>query len=102
MDSARELVLPTDGESTDDEFESSLFFIGNATVILRYAGFTILTAPNFLHQGEHVHLGYEIRSTRRTNPAMEMEDLPQIDAIVLFRFLRRILQYQFTSTMTPS
>ena len=82
MDSARELVLPTDGESTDFE-TGSLFFIGNATVILRYAGFTILTDPNFLHQGEHVHLGYGVRSARRTNPALELENLPPIDAIVL-------------------
>jgi L-ascorbate metabolism protein UlaG (beta-lactamase superfamily) len=82
MNSARELVLSTGGESPD--FESgSLFFVGNATVILRYAGFTILTDPNFLHQGEHVHLGYGIRSARRTNPAMELEELPPLDLIVL-------------------
>ena len=30
----------------------SLFFVGTATVILRYGGFTILTDPNFLHQGD--------------------------------------------------
>jgi hypothetical protein len=35
----------------------SIFFVGTATVILRYAGFTILTDPNFLHAGDHVHLG---------------------------------------------
>ncbi len=28
----------------------SLQFIGNATVLLRYAGFTILTDPNFTGQ----------------------------------------------------
>jgi len=82
MDSARELVLPVGGESPDFE-TGSLFFIGNATVLLRYAGFTLLTDPNFLHQGEHVHLGYGIRSARRTNPAMEMEELPPLDLIVL-------------------
>jgi L-ascorbate metabolism protein UlaG (beta-lactamase superfamily) len=82
MDEARELVLPTSDVSPD--FKSgSLFFVGNATVLLRYAGFTILTDPNFLHQGEHVHLHYGIRSARRTNPAIEMDELPPLDFIVL-------------------
>lgn len=56
MDSARTLVLPTNG-AKPDYASGSLFFIGTATVLLRYAGFTILTDPNFLHQGDHVHLG---------------------------------------------
>lgn len=82
MDTARELVLSNDSGNPD--FESgSLFFIGNATVLLQYAGFTLLTDPNFLHQGDHVHLGYGIRSARRTNPAMEIEELPPLDLVVL-------------------
>ncbi len=82
MNEARTLVLPVDGRSAD--FNSgSLFFIGTATVILRYAGFTLLTDPNFLHQGDHVHLGYGLRSTRRTNPAINIEELPPLDLIVL-------------------
>jgi hypothetical protein len=36
----------------------SVQFIGTATVLLRYGGLTILTDPNFLHKGDHVHLGY--------------------------------------------
>jgi L-ascorbate metabolism protein UlaG (beta-lactamase superfamily) len=60
-----------------------VFFVGTATVILRYAGFTILTDPNFLHAGDHVHLGYGLTSRRRTNPAMDIEDLPPIDLVVL-------------------
>ena len=52
------------------------FFIGTATVILRYAGFTILTDPNFLHQGDHIHLGYGLPSTRRTDPAIDINELP--------------------------
>jgi L-ascorbate metabolism protein UlaG (beta-lactamase superfamily) len=82
MDEARELVLPV-GDRSPDFKSGSLFFIGNATVLLRYAGFTILTDPNFLHQGEHVHLGYGIRSARRTNPAIELEELPPLDLVVL-------------------
>ena len=61
----------------------SIFFIGTATVVLRYAGFTILTDPNFLHAGDHVHLGYGLHSERQTNPAIEIEDLPPLDLVLL-------------------
>jgi L-ascorbate metabolism protein UlaG (beta-lactamase superfamily) len=82
MNRVKELVLPTTNENSN--FESgSLFFVGTATVIIRYAGFTILTDPNFLHQGDHVHLGYGLRSTRRTDPAINIEELPPLDLIVL-------------------
>jgi L-ascorbate metabolism protein UlaG (beta-lactamase superfamily) len=63
--------------------ESSIFFVGTATVILRHAGFTILTDPNFLHAGDHVHLGYGLTAERLTNPAIELDDLPPIDLVVL-------------------
>ena len=44
MNQGRELVLPSNGSSQESDFNhGSLFFIGNATVLLRYAGFTILT-----------------------------------------------------------
>lgn len=63
--------------------ESSIFFVGTATVILRHAGFTILTDPNFLHAGDHVHLGYGLSAERLTNPAIELDQLPPIDLVVL-------------------
>jgi L-ascorbate metabolism protein UlaG (beta-lactamase superfamily) len=50
---------------------------------LRYAGFTILTDPNFLHAGDHVHLGYGLTSERLTEPAINIEDLPPVDLCVL-------------------
>jgi L-ascorbate metabolism protein UlaG (beta-lactamase superfamily) len=43
----------------------------------------VLTDPNFLHRGERVHLGYGLTSRRRTNPAVEIEDLPRLDAVLL-------------------
>jgi L-ascorbate metabolism protein UlaG (beta-lactamase superfamily) len=58
-------------------------FIGTATVLLRYAGFTILTDPNFLHRGEHAKLGYGLRSKRLTDPALDIEQLPPLDLVVL-------------------
>ncbi|HWT02936.1 MAG TPA: MBL fold metallo-hydrolase [Pyrinomonadaceae bacterium] len=64
----------------------SVFFVGTATVILRYAGFTILTDPNFLHAGDHVHLGYGLTAKRLTNPAIELEDMPPIDFCVLSHY----------------
>ncbi|CAN5142341.1 MBL fold metallo-hydrolase [soil metagenome] len=78
----RDLVL-TDTGGEADLGSGSVFFVGTATVILRYAGFTILTDPNFLHAGDHVHLGYGLRSERRTNPAIEIEDLPPLDLVLL-------------------
>ncbi|MFT3768652.1 MAG: MBL fold metallo-hydrolase [Minicystis sp.] len=75
------LVLPADPRPAIAE--SSIFFVGTATVILRHAGFTLLTDPNFLHAGGHVHLGYGFTSRRLTNPAIDIEDLPPIDLVVL-------------------
>lgn len=63
--------------------EGSVQFIGTATVLVRYQGLTILTDPNFLHKGEHVHLGYGLTSERLTNPAIDLDKLPSIDLVVL-------------------
>lgn len=64
----------------------SIQFIGNATVLLRYRGLTILTDPNFIHRGEKIALGYGLSATRLTDPAMEIEDLPPLDLVVLSHF----------------
>ncbi len=60
-----------------------VLFIGTATVLLRYGGFTVLTDPNFLHQGEHAPLGGGLRSRRLTEPARSIQELPPLDVIVL-------------------
>ena len=78
----RDLFLAGTGAEADLK-SGSIFFVGTATVVLRYAGFTILTDPNFLHAGDHVHLGYGLRSERQTNPAIEIEDLPPLDLVLL-------------------
>src|SRR5947209_8126534 len=82
MDYTTVIALSTE-ESKPDMKQGSIFFIGTATVLLRYAGFTVLTDPNFLHKGEHVHLGYGLRSTRKTDPAINIEELPPLDLVVL-------------------
>jgi L-ascorbate metabolism protein UlaG (beta-lactamase superfamily) len=81
-----ELRLDTLADAPADFSHGSIFFVGTATVILRYAGFTILTDPNFLHAGDHVHLGYGLTAERLTNPAIELEDLPPIDFCVLSHY----------------
>jgi L-ascorbate metabolism protein UlaG (beta-lactamase superfamily) len=82
MSEGKSLVLPR--RNDDPDFgRGSIFFVGTATVVIRYAGFTILTDPNFLHAGDHVHLGYGLTSRRVTNPAVEIEDLPPLDFVLL-------------------
>lgn len=79
------LQLPA-GEGAIDAAQGSVQFIGTATVLIRYQGFTILTDPNFLHKGDHVHLGYGLTSERQTNPAIAFDDLPPVDLVVLSHF----------------
>jgi L-ascorbate metabolism protein UlaG (beta-lactamase superfamily) len=64
----------------------SVLFIGNATVLIRFAGFTILTDPTFIHMHEKVDLGYGLRTTRLTNPSMSVSELPPIDFVLLSHF----------------
>ena len=76
------LKLPTTASAPTDA-SGSVQFIGTATVLIRYQGFTILTDPNFLHKGDHVHLGYGLTAERLTNPAIELDKLPPIDFVLL-------------------
>ena len=76
---AQPIVL--EGEGQDGAGE--LTFIGTATVLVRFGGFTFLTDPNFLHKGDYAKLGYGLRSKRLTEPAMTMDDLPALDFVVL-------------------
>ena len=61
----------------------SLTFLGTATVLVEYGGFTVLTDPNFLHRGQLAYLGKGLVSRRRTDPALDLADLPPLDAVVL-------------------
>ncbi|KAF3071586.1 hypothetical protein CFAM422_006121 [Trichoderma lentiforme] len=68
------------------EEDASIFFIGTATTVLEWRGFRILTDPNFLHAGDHVHLGPGVTSQRKTNPAVDLDKLPRIDCILLSHY----------------
>lgn len=84
-------------------------FIGTATTVLRIGGFTLLTDPNFLHRGQRAYLGRGLWSKRRTDPAMEIAQLPALDAVVLShlhgdhfdRVARRELDRQLPIITTP-
>jgi L-ascorbate metabolism protein UlaG (beta-lactamase superfamily) len=67
-------------ESLDDV---TMTFGGNATMLLRIGGFTLLTDPNFLHRGQRAHLGYGLRAKRLTEPALQPTQLPALDGILL-------------------
>jgi L-ascorbate metabolism protein UlaG (beta-lactamase superfamily) len=82
---AHEITLPSTGASPDLS-TGSIFFVGTATVLIRYAGFTILTDPNFIHMHEKVDLGYGLSATRQTNPALEIYELPPLDLVLLSHF----------------
>lgn len=63
--------------------DCSLRYIGTATMLLHLGPFTVLTDPNFLHRGQPAYLGYGLSSRRLTEPAMTVDELPPLDAIVL-------------------
>jgi L-ascorbate metabolism protein UlaG (beta-lactamase superfamily) len=62
---------------------ASMTFIGNATTLLRLGGFTVLTDPTFVPAGSRVHLGYGAFTRRLIDPAMTVDQLPRLDAVVL-------------------
>jgi L-ascorbate metabolism protein UlaG (beta-lactamase superfamily) len=72
--------------ATSADNDASLFFVGTATTILEWEGLRLMTDPNFLHAGGHVHLGPGVRGTRRTDPAVDLHDLPHIDLVLLSHY----------------
>src|SRR4029453_441726 len=71
---------PRTAQTPDDV---TMTFGGNATMLLRLGGFTLLTDPNFLHRGQRAHLGYGLRSKRLTQPALQPTQLPGLGAVLL-------------------
>ena len=65
---------------------ASIYFVGTATTILEWEGARLMTDPNFLHAGDHVHLGPGVQGTRVTNPAVDLHELPRIDAVLLSHY----------------
>lgn len=71
--------------SKGDE-NANVYFIGTATTIIEWQGFRLLTDPNFLHAGDHVHLGPGVTAQRQTDPAVDLHELPSLDAILLSHY----------------
>jgi L-ascorbate metabolism protein UlaG (beta-lactamase superfamily) len=63
--------------------EVTVTFIGNATTLISGGGVTLLTDPNFLHRGQHAYLGYGLVSKRLREPAIDIDELPPLEAVVL-------------------
>ena len=72
--------------NSDETGNATLRFIGTATTILEWEGIRIMTDPNFLHAGDHVHLGPGVTGTRKTNPAVDIGQLPRIDVVLLSHY----------------
>lgn len=66
-----------------DAMDVTVTFIGNATTLISAGGLTLLTDPNFLHRGQRAYLGYGLVSKRLEEPALRIDELPPIDAVVL-------------------
>lgn len=73
--------MPAAAEAT-----GRITFIGNATVLLEWGDLRILTDPNFIHRHEQVSVAPGVNTTRQHDPAMEIEDLPPLDLVVLSHF----------------
>jgi len=78
--------FPLETQDVEDPTKLSIYFVGTATTIFESKFFRIMTDPNFLHAGDHVHLGPGVTAQRKTNPAVSMDELPSIDAILLSHF----------------
>lgn len=66
-----------------DAMDVTVTFVGNATTLISAGGVTLLTDPNFLHRGQHAYLGYGLVSKRLKEPALSIDELPPVDAVVL-------------------
>lgn len=71
---------PTVGTDRDMD---SIRFVGTATTVITLGSFTVLTDPNFLRRGQRAYLGWGLSSRRLTDPALQPDQLPSLDAVVL-------------------
>jgi L-ascorbate metabolism protein UlaG (beta-lactamase superfamily) len=74
-----------EGEPADFS-RGEVYFIGNATTLIRFGGLAILTDPAFMHKGTHTGLGHGIWARREVEPACQVADLPPVDLILLSHY----------------
>jgi L-ascorbate metabolism protein UlaG (beta-lactamase superfamily) len=79
-------VLQFPEDQAADFSHGEVYFIGNATTLIRFGGLTILTDPAFMHAGTHTYLGHGIWTRRDVEPACQVADLPPVDLILLSHY----------------
>ena len=84
-ESPRRIDLPARGAGDAPAGSGSVTLVGQATVLIRSHGFTVLADPNFLRRGEPARVAPGLSVTRRADPAMELDELPPVDLVVLTR-----------------
>ncbi|EAQ88551.1 hypothetical protein CHGG_05170 [Chaetomium globosum CBS 148.51] len=73
--------------TTSDPASASIYFIGTATTLISHPPLRLLTDPNFLHSGSHIHLGPGVHATRLTDPAVpDLASLPPVDALLVSHY----------------
>jgi len=77
---------PSPSEVSNNIEDGRVYFIGNATAVIEWQGIRLLTDPNFLHAGDHVHLGPGITAERLKDPFINMDQLPPLDCILLSHY----------------
>lgn len=70
-------------EAGAEPTSAALTFVGTATTVLELGVFRVLTDPNFLRRGQRAYLGKGLWSRRLTEPALNIDQLPTLDAVVL-------------------
>lgn len=65
---------------------ASLMLIGNATAVLKWEGIRLMTDPNFLNAGDHVHLGPDFTADIVKGPARTLDEPPAIDVVLLSHY----------------
>jgi len=78
--------LELTSSGTADFNVGDVYFIGNATTLIRFCGLTILTDPAFLHKGEQVDLGHGIWARREVEPPCQVADLPPTDLAIVSHY----------------
>ncbi|KFY31892.1 hypothetical protein V493_00699 [Pseudogymnoascus sp. VKM F-4281 (FW-2241)] len=69
-----------------DDVNASLMFIGTATTVLEWKGIRLMTDPDFLRKGERVQKGPGVSSSKLTNPAIDLYNLPRIDVVLVSNY----------------
>lgn len=78
---------PSPSHPSSSSSSASVTFIGNATTLIQWRALRVLTDPNFLHAGDHVHLGPGVTARREINPFIQnLEELPPLDLVLLSHY----------------